>query len=222
MLQAPPHAPAWSAMLRDVLTWSGQLQDVMCALPGCGGGSGRGAKRVHPPMPGGEALALRVRASDGSDPASVVRDWALKLRRDLREPVPLHRPMEGEVRFMLRHLDALRGLPWATECWRELQGVWTRLGEAVGHLREEPTAPEPRSPESLADEVPDTARLKLAEAEQFWPGISGRVRTARSRHRARSARRSYVYDPEAGPAQPDDAGRYAVADLRRWHLHTSP
>lgn len=209
-------------MLRDLIAWDAQLVDVMCSPPQAGRGLARGAQRVHPPLPGGTALALRVKAADGSDPASVVRHWGWQLRRELREPIPLHRTLGTEAQHLRKHVAALRGASWAPECWRDLVEVWTRLGEATGQVRQEPEEPEPRSPAALADQVPDGALVSLAEADKFWPGISGRVRTARSRHRARSARRSYVHDPDAGPAQPDGRGKYLVADLRKWHLREAP
>lgn len=207
----------WGMVLRDITSWDELLGEVMCNVPAVRPGLGRGGRRVDPPMPGGQSLALRVPAADRTDPASVVRDWALKLRRDLRDSVPLHRPMDGEARYMLAHLGELQAAVWASECWRELESAWRSLGEATGQLDSGPE-PEPmRSCRDLADRVPDEALVTLSEAERFWPGVSARVRTARSRNRARK-----VAEIGAGPAQPDGRGRYLVADLRRWHLTPEP
>lgn len=204
---------AWKKTIEDVVDWCEQLDEVMCSLQAVRSGLGRGAKQVDPPLPGGQALALKVPAADRTDPESVVRDYALMLRRDLREPVPLHRPLRGEGEYLLARLQQLQASPWASVCWRELESAWRELGKVTGHLRlQQQTDPTPPLRE-LADRVPDSARLTLSEADKFWPGVSARVRTARSRDRVKKRR-----DPAAGPAQPDENRRYLVQDLRRWHL----
>ena len=222
-------------MLDEIPVLLGEVDDVMLSIarqglsmaPARGGGDR--------PLPGGRALVVLGPVADHATwtddlphPVTVLRGLADLVREWMGEPSVPAEPRDAALAFLrasVRWVVAHEELEvWVVEKLEQVLGL---LRSLTGHVeRAEPRIYEPEELEArlveLLDERQHEVRMLPAEAEHFWPGISGRIKAHRSRARAQaqasSKRMSKVlgrqvdFEPDYA-LEPDEAGRYLASDL---------
>lgn len=207
--------------LDEIREWQGLLSDTMLTISGYRMDLAP-ARGSDPPVMGGDAMVMvgpwSSDAEHGDDtphPAQIVREWVERLEGPARGSW-----VEG-WRWLRDEVPAILGSPWCAAWCEDIDGLWHRLASLTGNAPAPSEAEVQRRLVDHADELPDDALLTLAEVDAAWPGcgVSGRVRTARSRENARARRQER---PPVHRLEPDARGRYRVGALREVYPDVVP
>ena len=205
--------------LDDIRVWYGQLPETMLAVSSArmdlapARGSGRR-------LPGGDAMVMigpwSSDADEGDDtphPAQIVREWVERLAGEAAGS------WTANWRWLVDAVPMILGSQWASAWCSDIDALWHRLASLTGNAPVVESDEVQRRLVDHADDLPDDAMLTLAQVEAAWPGrgISGRIRSARSKENARARREDR---PPRHRLEPDRRGRYRLGDLRALYPDT--
>ena len=198
--------------LDDIREWRAQLPDVMLTISGYSMDL-TGIRGTTQRIPGGDALAMlgpwAPDADHGDDlphPDQIIREWTERLTGQTLGT------WTENWRWLHDHTPNILQSP-AADAWRaDIDALWHRLERLSGnHARDEPPQRGPEECYAAGKHVPGSTRVTLAEADRLFEGIRNRVDVDRHHERTRAKNRGR--SPEY-KCQPDQKGRYLVADLR--------
>lgn len=207
--------------LEDIRHWRDALSDVMLTissqaldLTGIRGTTDR--------IPGGDALAMlgpwAPDADHGDDlphPEQIMREWVEQIHGERLGS------WEEHWRWHWDQTPRILASPWADAWQADITALWWRLARLTGNAPKNEEADLQRRLVDCANELPDHARLTLAQIDTTWPdqNLSQRIRTARSKENARARKENR--EPRH-PVDPDDQRRYLVGDIRTQYPETRP
>lgn len=204
--------------LDDIHDWYPELATHMTATPAHPMDL-TGIRGTTTRLPGGDALTMLAPYSTGytepddlPHPAQIISEWADRWRAATRTPTPPHTKWAD-------HLAIIRAnVPWfirmdAAGAFRtDIRTLWHRLAHLTGNTeRQEQAHRGPGDCIAVAHEIPGNTRLTLNEAETFAPGIRNHIDVDRHHERTRAKKQ---HRPPQHRCDPDEKGRYLVADLR--------
>lgn len=208
--------------LEDIRAWRGQLSDVMLTITSQAMDL-TGIRGTTDRIPGGDALAMLGPWSGDADhgddlphPDQVLREW--------RETITEDTPAGSWAECWRWHWDQTPRIletPWGEEWQQDLTALWWRLARLTGNAPKNEEDNLQRRLEDHANDLPDHARLTLAQLESTYPGrnLSQRIRTARSKENARARLEKR---PPRHPFDPDENRRYLLGDIRNHYPETRP
>ena len=213
--------------LENIRQWRGQLTDVMLTITGYSMDL-TGIRGTTDRIPGGDALAMLAPwapdATHGDDlphPDQIIREWSHTIH-DHHGTVPPARATWAEHwRYLWDETQRTLESPWADAWCEDITALWWRLARLTGNAPDDEQEILQRQLADVANDLPDHARLTLAEIDKTWPdrNLSQRIRTARSKENARA--RKEDREP-VHPFDPDENRRYLVGDIRNHYPETRP